>query len=97
MGKFIRHGIGALVGGALGALTAALAGQGIEVDPGAVAETTSALTNALTLAVTIFGYAAVEKFLKRFKGLDTEGWIDRIWLKKEAQVAESNPLYSPKV
>lgn len=97
MGKFIRHGIGALIGGLLGSLVALLQGQGVEVDPGAVAEATDALANAITLAVTIFGYAAVEKFLKRFKFLDTEGWIDRIWLKKEARVAENNPLYEPKL
>lgn len=85
MGKLLRHGIGALVGSLLGALTALLAGQGVEIDPGAVAETAASLTNALVLFVTLFGYAIAEKFLKRFAWLDKEGWIDRLWLKKEAR------------
>lgn len=89
MGKFIRHGIGAIIGGLLGSLVALLQGQGVEVDPNAVSEAANALSNALTLAVTIFGYAAVEKFLKSFPWLDKEGFIDRLWLKREAAASEN--------
>lgn len=98
MGKFIRHGIGALVGSALGTLVAWLASQGIEVRPEDLTIIEASMTNGLTLFVTILGYAAVEKFLKRFPGLDLQGYIDRLWLKKEASVAEAHgPGYVPRV
>lgn len=95
MGKFLRHGIGAAVGALLGAIVAALAGQGVEVDPGQVAEIETHLTNAATLFVTLFGYAAAEKVLKRFPSLDREGFLDRLFLKREARAAEITGVLPP--
>lgn len=93
IGKLIRHGIGALVGSLLGAVVFALAARGIMIDEGQVqtfgaliAEGISGVVLLLlpTFFSTLLGYAGVEKWLKRFKALDKEGWIDRLWLKHEA-------------
>lgn len=92
IGKYLRHGIGAAVGALLGALVATLAGRGITVDPDQVAGAAEALTNALTLFVTVFGYAAAEKFLRRFPWLDRIGYIERMKEKQAVGVA-TLPLY----
>jgi hypothetical protein len=99
MGKYIRHGIGALIGSLFGTITAWLAAQGIEVDVSQLSLAQTFFTDGLTLFVTIIGYALSEKYLKRFPRLDLQGWLDRIWLKQEAQVAESRGTnnYVPRV
>lgn len=94
MGTYIRHGVAALVGALVGALVARLTGWGLVLDPDQVATFVDQLTSALVMGVTLFGYAAVEKFLKRFPWLDLKGYIDRAWLKKEAKQAQASGLAS---
>lgn len=99
MGKYLRHGIGALIGSIFGTITAWLASQGIEVDISQMSLVQTFFTDGSVLFVTIIGYALSEKFLKRFPSIDLQGWLDRIWLKQEAQVAESRGInnYVPRV
>lgn len=82
MGKYIRHGIAALVGALLGVL---LGASGVTPDPDAVQGAADAIAAALAPMVMLVGYAWTEKFLKRFPGLDLQGYIDRMWLKREAE------------
>lgn len=93
LGKILRHGTGALVGALIAAIVAFFAARGVLFDAGQVVTTTQLLTDGLVGFIFLFGapiftgllsYAGVEKWLKRFKALDKEGWIDRLWLKHEA-------------
>ncbi len=88
MGKYIRHLIGAFVGAVLGTITAQLALMGYTPDPVQMSALAESLTTALTLFVTLGGYAVTEKFLKRFPSIDYEGWISRLELKRAANLRE---------
>lgn len=68
-GKYVRHGLGALVG--WGATWLA-------------AETGIELTPEQKAAIVVGIYAATEKLLKRFGWLDPEGAADRAALKQAA-------------
>lgn len=89
MGKYLRHGIGILVAAFFGTLLPILGIQPELLDPEAAArfaDMKDAFETGLYLFGTFVWYPIVEKFLKRFPKIDLEGWIDRLWLKKEAAI-----------
>lgn len=89
MGKYIRHGIGALVGLVLASIVGAL---GLEPTPEQQTTIVDGLAGGLSEFVMLVGYFVVEKYLKRFKGLDKEGFLDWWWLKKEASTTNVDAL-----
>lgn len=82
MGKYIRHGIAVLVSALL---TFLITLTGAVPDPDQVQGAAEGVASVLAPGIMLVAYAWVEKFLKRFRFLDTEGWIDRTWLKAEAE------------
>lgn len=100
MGKYIRHATGMLVAAIFGTLLPLLGINPELFDPDQAAQFTQ-MKDAFETALYIFGtfvwYPLTEKWLKRFKWLDLQGWIDRLWLKKEARVEESAPGAVPRI
>lgn len=88
MGKYIRHGIGVLAAAIVATILPLLGLEPAmltEAQAEQVALLTAALETVLYVFVSLVTYPLVEKFLKRFPLIDTEGWIDRLWLKSEAK------------
>lgn len=81
MGKYIRHGTAIIVAFLVGSIVSL---TGVTPDPDQVSTVVDGLASNVTELVMLVVYAFGEKFLKRFPALDKEGFIDRLWLKKEA-------------
>lgn len=79
-GKYIRHGAAWLIGLLVGFIAATF---GVEVTDGQTFALTEGLT-ALGLIIIGIGYSYAEKWLKRFRWLDPEAWVERIWAKEAA-------------
>lgn len=81
MGKYIRHAIGMLVAAIIGALLplVGLEPQTLTSEQAqTVNDLSAALETVIYLFLTLVAYPIVEKWLKRFRGLDPEGYVDRI-------------------
>jgi hypothetical protein len=88
MGQYIRHGIAVLVAAIVGAVLGLFGLTPDLLTPDQadlVSKATAFLETAAWLFFTLVAYPVVEKFLKRFPSIDLRGYIDRVWLKHEAE------------
>lgn len=89
MGKYVRHLIAAGVALLVGAVVSV---TGVTPDPDQVNTIVDGLASNATEFLMLVVYAFGEKLLKRFPLLDKEGFIDWLWLKREAATTTTQAL-----